>query len=193
MYKKKSHSDLSRPADDKELLKIIKGCRKRLRTSQKSLYKKFYAFGMSITFRYTGNKEEAVEVLNDGFMKIYQNIGKFKTKYPFMPWFKKIILNTAINHFKKESRRMEDTYEEFPEKPIQESIISGISYQELIGMVQKLPPAYRTVFNMFVIEGYKHEEIAEELEISVGASKSNLHKAKARLRKILSEYLEQDA
>jgi RNA polymerase sigma-70 factor (ECF subfamily) len=168
---------------------IIKGCRKRHRDSQKKLYKMFYAYGMSITLRYADSRGQAAEILNDAFMKVFTNINKYDTGRPFKPWLRQIIVNTAINHFHKTKNERELEELEMAEKEMsrQEKIISGISYEEIIEMVQQLSPAYRTVFNLYVIEGFKHKEIAEMLDISVGTSKSNLSKAKRNLQSILEK------
>ena len=168
---------------------IIKGCRKRQRKSQKELYKTFYAYGMSITLRYTNSRGEAVEVLNDAFMKVYTNIAKYNTDRPFKPWLRKIIVNTAINHYHRTQSKVKKTdFESIEHKHAQkEEILSGISYDEIIEMVQQLSPAYRTVFNLYVIEGFKHKEIADMLGIAVGTSKSNLSKAKKNLQAIIEK------
>lgn len=172
---------------------IIAGCRKQLRESQRMLYEEFYAYGMSICLRYADNREEASEILNDGFMKIFSNIKQFDLTKPLKPWLRKVMINTAINHYHQKQRVLQsEEMERATREAEAESIISGISYQEIIGMLHKLPPAYRTVFNLYVIEGYKHEEIATMLNISVGTSKSNLFKAKDALRKILSDFFEND-
>ena len=153
----------------------------------------FYAYGMSICIRYAGDREEAVEILNEGFMKIFENLRKFDLSLPFKPWFRRVLVNCAINNFKWKQRKFrEEKIDQVPEDTGSEDILSGISYQEIIDMIQKLSPAYRTVFNLYVIEGYKHEEIADMLGISVGASKSNLSKAKANLREILKEFFRED-
>ncbi|MEX0843951.1 MAG: RNA polymerase sigma factor [Balneolaceae bacterium] len=170
---------------------IIKGCRKQRRESQKELYEMFYAYGMSITLRYADSRDQAAAILNDAFMKVFSHIKKFDTNREFKPWFRKIVINTSINQYHKNKKHNELTEALSDEYNImsEEKIISGISYDELIEMVQKLSPAYRTVFNLFVIEGFKHEEISQMLEISVGTSKSNLSKAKRNLRTMLEENL----
>lgn len=170
---------------------ILKGCRKRRRESQKELYEMFYAYGMSITLRYADSRDEAVQILNDAFMKVFENIRKYNEHEPFKPWLRQIIVNTAINHFHKNKRirGLEFLEESGDELSTGESIISGINYNEIIELVQRLTPAYRTVFNLYVIEGYKHDEIADKLEISVGTSKSNLSKAKRNLRTMLENNL----
>lgn len=173
--------------------KILNGCRKQRRESQKMLYEEFYGYGMSICLRYADNRDEAAAILNDGFMKIFTNIRQFDLGKPLKPWLRKIMINTAINHYHRKQRSVQfDEMERADQEAETESIISGISYQEIIAMLHKLPPAYRTVFNLFVIEGYKHEEIAKTLGITVGASKSNLFKAKEYLRKILNDFFETD-
>jgi RNA polymerase sigma factor (sigma-70 family) len=175
------------------IVKILKGCRNGQRESQKLLYEEFYAYSMSVCLRYADDRDEAAAILNDGFMKIFTNIKQFDLSKPLKPWLRRVMVNTAINRYKEKQR---ETRAEEMQWAIQEaeaeSIISGISYQEIIGMLHKLPPAYRTIFNLHVIEGYKHEEIAKMLSITVGTSKSNLFKAKESLRKILSEFFEAD-
>jgi RNA polymerase sigma factor (sigma-70 family) len=172
---------------------ILRGCRKNDRESQKLLYERFYGYAMSICLRYADNRDEASAVLNDGFMKIFSGMKQFDLSRPLKPWLRKIMVNTAINQYKEKQRQIHAEEMEQAEKESEaENIISGISYQEIIEMLHKLPPAYRTVFNLYAIEGYKHEEIAKMLGITVGTSKSNLFKAKEHLRKILNEFFEAD-
>ncbi len=149
----------------------------------------FYAYGMSITLRYAESRDEAAEILNDAFMKVFTNIKDFNTDKPFKPWLRRIIINTAINHYHKNKQYREMDSVDIAEESLgkSEKIIPGISYEEIIEMVQQLSPAYRTVFNLYVIEGFKHREIAEMLDIAVGTSKSNLAKAKKNLQAILEK------
>jgi len=190
--KVETYNDIDLRNNHKSLInEIIKGCRKRQRRSQKELYKMFYAYGMSITLRYADTRDQAVSILNDAFMKVFDNIKRYDSDRPFKPWLRQIIVNTAINHFHKNrkytlhldyDRKTEDLGR-------QESTISGISHQEIIDLIQQLPPAYKTVFNLYVIEGFKHREIAEKLGITVGTSKSNLAKAKKNLQVKLEKNL----
>lgn len=148
---------------------------------------------MSICLRYADNRDEASLILNDGFMKIFSNIKQFDLTRPLKPWLRKIMVNTSINHYKEKQRIIQsEEIEQGEHESENENIIAGISYQEIIGMLHKLSPAYRTVFNLYVIEGYKHEEIAKMLGITVGTSKSNLFKAKDQLKKILNDFFEED-
>ena len=173
------------------IINLLKGCLKNDRKSQRNLYQHYYGYGLSICFRYSEDRSEAVELLNESFMKVFKSLKQFDLSKQFRPWLRTIIINTCINNFRRKKIQFEE--EKYHEHQIAtEEVISGISYQEIIEFIRKLPPAYRTVFNLYVIEGYKHEEIAEMLEISTGTSKSNLFKAKKRLRKILEEYFEVD-
>jgi len=178
---------------EEKVVKLLIGCRKQHRGSQKLLYQEFYAYGMSICLRYADNRDEAAEVLNDGFMKVFQNIAKFDLKRPFKPWLRRIIVNTAINHYHQKNRIPKSAdLNVVGQNANEEKVLSGITYDEIVQMLRKLPPAYRTVFNLHVIEGYKHEEIAHMLGVSVGTSKSNLFKAKEQLRRILNQFFETD-
>lgn len=173
-----------------ELEQIVAGCRRRERSSQHALYKLYYPYGMSVSIRYVNNEQEAQFVLNEGFLKVFQNIKKYDPQLPFKPWFRKILVNTAINHIKKQRRfNMEVSMEEASNIPDREDILNRISYKELVTMVQSLSAAYRTVFNMYVIDGFKHEEIAEQLGISIGTSKSNLTRARAKLQELVLQKL----
>ena len=172
---------------------LLKGCKKNDRGAQKLLYQHFYAYGMSICLRYSKDRDEAAGILNDGFMNVFQNIKKFTIERPFKPWLRRILINSSINHFKRSLRRARVTsLDNANEISVEETSTSTMGYNEVIDMIQKLPLGYRTIFNLHVIEGYKHEEISEMLGISVGTSKSNLFKAKDKLRKILQEFLETD-
>ena len=176
---------------EENIRSLITGCQKKYRESQELLYRTFYGYGMSICLRYVDNREEAAEILNDGFMKIFTNIGKFEQDKPFKPWLRQILVNTAINHYRKEQRalKFQDIAYGDQEADV-EHTFSSISYQEMLDLLKKLPLSYRTVFNLFVLEGYKHEEIANMLGISVGTSKSALFKAKELLKKYLNSFFE---
>ncbi len=144
---------------------------------------------MSVCLRYTSNREEAVEVLHDSFMKVFTKIHQYDENQAFKHWFRRILINTAINHYKRENKhnnKTETLSSAMQVKGHEEDAVAQLNYQEMIQVIQQLSPVYRTVFNLFVIEGYGHEEIAEKLEISEGASKSNLSRARAKLRELLT-------
>ena len=171
---------------DSNIDEIIRGCRDGKRIYQRRLYELYYAYGMSICMRYSRNEDDAIEIVNDSFMKVYKNIKKFNTQQPFKPWFRRILINTSLNYIKKNEKfKRQESMDNHRDLMTAEDILSKISYQEMIQMVQSLSTAYRTVFNLYVIDGFKHEEIAKTLGISVGTSKSNLAKAKGKLRAII--------
>ncbi len=178
---------------DSDLLRIIKGCKKGKRAQQKELYQAFYSYAMNICILYSESREDAVETMNDGFMKIFQYIGKFDVSRPFRPWLRRVMINATIDRNRKNLKFQEhQDIERAGQVQGSENIISGITHDEILGILKKLSPAYRTVFNLHAIEGYKHEEIAALLGISVGTSKSNYAKAKKKLQDILRGFFEEE-
>jgi len=176
---------------DAELRTILEGCTRWDRKSQHQLYRQFYAYGMSVCIRYADSEREAREMLNEGFLRVFKNIKKYDPERPFKPWLRKVLVNAALNYLRRRKKfKPEVQMEEAHESQATDGILSRIAYQELIAMVQSLSLAYRTVFNMYVIDGYTHEEIARELGISVGTSKSNLSKARAKLRELILQTLD---
>jgi RNA polymerase sigma-70 factor (ECF subfamily) len=172
------------------LAELIQRCLDGSREAQKTLYKSFYGYAMSICLRYTLTKEEAKEIVNDGFMKVFTRLAQRDEQVSFKPWLRKVMINTAIDHYRKNSKHYnhKEINEALSWIPSQQAdAIGDISYGELIKMIQQLPPAYRAVFNLYVIDGYTHEEVAEQLDISIGASKSNLFKARENLKSILKK------
>lgn len=165
---------------------LIKACKKGKRASQKELYKLFYSYSMSICLRYSKNKEEAQEILNDGFVKVFSKLDKYDITLSFKAWLRRILINSAIDYYRKHHKH-QHTLEVVQDQHFDESpnALHNLSVQEIMELVQELSPAYRMVFNLYVVEGYKHQEIAEQLNITVGASKSNLAKARMKLRAML--------
>ena len=168
--------------------KLIDGCVKKDRKSQKELYKLYYGYALRICLRYAKNKDEAVEVVNDGFMKVFTHLSRYQVNQSFNSWLSTIMINTAIDHYRKRIKQLEmEELNEHHQVEDRENILSNINYEDLIKLVQKLSYAYRTVFNLFAIDGYTHEEISKLLHITVGSSKSNLFKARENLKKMLTE------
>lgn len=176
-----------------ELNLQIRGCALNQRESQKKLYNSFYGYAMSVCDRYTSREEDASEILNDGFIKIFKEIHHFKPAYAdvvssFKGWLRKIMVYTAIDYFRKNNKHQHviELETAIVHLPVQsENAFDKISYDEIIRFIQDLSPAYRTVLNLFIVEGFSHDEIARHLNISVGTSKSNLAKARKQLQKIL--------
>ncbi|MCY7353019.1 MAG: sigma-70 family RNA polymerase sigma factor [Cytophagaceae bacterium] len=168
---------------------LLEGCRKGDRLSQELLYRQFYGFAMSICLRYTRTREEATEVINDGFMKVFMKAELYDSSKPFKNWLARIMVNTALDHYRHHQKHYyhESLDGDAHHVGVREMATSQLSHQELIGLVQTLSPAYRMVFNLYVMDGYTHEEIAEQLNISVGTSKSNLSRAREHLRSALNK------
>lgn len=176
-----------------ELTYHVAGCARNSRESQKIIYSSFYGYAMAICDRYAQKQEDAVEILNDGFLKIFREIHHYAPAYSdvvssFKGWLRKIMVYTAIDHFRKNHKhrlvtQLDNVVYQVP--ALHEEAIDKLSYEEIIRAIQDLSPGYRTVFNLFVIEGMSHEEIARQLEVSVGTSKSNLSKARKQLQKLL--------
>lgn len=174
-----------------DLDELLNACRKENRLAQKELYRQFYRYAMSVSLRYADDEDEAIEIANDAFLKVFLNLNRYDHTKPFKPWFRRILINTAINYVKKKQRfKLTQLMEADFELPDTEDILSRIGFEELMKMVRSLSLAYRTVFNMHVIDGYTHEEIAATLNISIGTSKSNLSKAREKLRQLLIEQLQ---
>jgi RNA polymerase sigma-70 factor (ECF subfamily) len=148
---------------------------------------------MAICDRYTSKQDDSIEILNDGFLKVFKEIHRFKPAYAdvvssFKGWLRKIMVYTAIDHFRKNHKHQLVTQLDhvvYQVATVSEDAIDKLSYDEIIRAVQELSPGYRTVFNLFIIEGLSHEEIATQLGVSIGTSKSNLSKARKQLQKIL--------
>ena len=176
-----------------ELSLHIERCALNNRESQKKLYTSFYGYAMAVCDRYTNNQDDAIEILNDGFLKVFKEIYRYKPAYTdvvssFKGWLRKIMVYTAIDHFRKNHKHQFTT--DLDNGVVQvashaEDALDRISYEEIIRSIQDLTPGYRTVFNLFIIEGFTHEEISDKLGISIGTSKSNLAKARRQLQKIL--------
>jgi RNA polymerase sigma factor (sigma-70 family) len=143
---------------------------------------------MAICRRYSLNDYDAADVLNDGFLKVFTHIAKYDSTKPFKSWIGRIITNTAIDHYRMNLKFSDhedvSMYENIGDSEV---VSTDLAYKDLLVLVQSLSPAYRTVFNLYAIDGYSHEEIASLLHISVGTSKSNLFKARQKLQeKILA-------
>jgi len=169
-----------------QLHQLIKGCLMQDRASQKLLYKTFYGFAMAICLRYAGNRDTAAEVMNQGFLKVFTNIKSYDPVKPFKAWLGRIMVNVSIDHYRANHKlALVDDLDAAEHVSDGELPDRKLNYEDLLAMVQKLPQSYRTVFNLFAIEGFSHEEISDMLHISTGASKSNLHKARAKLKDMI--------
>lgn len=171
-----------------KFLKQIKNCVDGNRTAQKMLYKDYYGFGMSVSLRYCKTKEEAEEVLNNSFLKVFKNIENFNPSLSFKNWFKRILINASIDFYRSQQKHYnhQDIDTAFSLKSTLQNADGDLAQQDLMAVVHSLPMAYKTNFCLFAIDGFSHIEISKQLGISVGTSKSNV----SRARKILRDKLE---
>ncbi|MEM6263689.1 MAG: RNA polymerase sigma factor [Bacteroidota bacterium] len=165
---------------------IVEGCIHNDRQCQKMLYEKYYGSMMAVCLRYTNDREEARDVLHEAFIKIYRNLERFKRGTNLGAWIRRIVINTSIDYYRKNSKRpnLVEINHAVHEADWHD-VVSQISAEEILTLVQRLSPAYRTVFNLYVIDGYSHKEVGKMLGISEGTSKSNLAKARAKLQRMV--------
>lgn len=169
--------------DYRQLQKLISGCLQKNKKDQKVLYKTFYGFAMNICLRYACNRCEAVEIMNQGFLNVFTNLNSYDTARPFIPWLGGIMINMAIDYYKSNLKlsinECPDTVECIGRINLTDR---EFNCDELVGMLQRLPTGYRTVFNLFAIEGFSHEEIATQLNICTDTSKMTMFKAREKLK-----------
>lgn len=170
--------------NDDQISKLIKGLRRRNRKSQKTVFLEFYAYVKAITQRYCNNQEDAEEMVNDVFVKVFGKIDSYDPNFSFKAWLSQITVNTCIDRYRKSLRvihvqPLETAYES--EMPF--DIQDVIDEVEVLPIITELPENYRVVFNMYVFEDYSHKEIAEKLNIAEGTSKSCLARAKKIIKK----------
>jgi RNA polymerase sigma factor (sigma-70 family) len=171
-----------------ELERLIQGCRDGQRSSQKRIYDLYAPKMLILCLRYCENQQEAEEVLQDGFLQLFRCIRQFKGMGTFEGWMRKIMINSALMRYRTNQNvlRMVSLTEDHQYLSAGNDFMERLTEKELIILIQKLPPAYRMVFNLYVFEGLKHKEIALLLNITEGTSKSNLSDARAHLKRSLA-------
>jgi RNA polymerase sigma factor (sigma-70 family) len=170
------------------LHQIVAGCERGARLAQKRLYEHFFGRMMGVCMRYSSCREEAVEILNMGFYKAMTNVSSF-TAVPngnVEAWIYRIMVNTAIDHIRVEARHKHEDLSPMLYATERNDVLSAMTVDEIMSLVHQLPPAYRTVFNLYVVEGHTHPEIAAMLGITDGTSKSNLAKARVKLQQMIA-------
>jgi RNA polymerase sigma factor (sigma-70 family) len=169
---------------------LVEGCRRQDRIVQRQLYERFAGRLFVVCKRYIKEPDEAEDVLQDAFVKIFRHIDSFRFECPLEAWLKRIVINTALKHIRKEKPwdNTADVQELAPVLPQADESLPTLNYQYLLNLVQELPAGCRTVFNLYAIEGYSHPEIARMLDIAEGTSKSQYARARLLLQqKLLNE------
>ncbi len=166
---------------------IVAALTRRERWAQQQLYEQYYGKMMGICLRYAGSRDEALDLLHEGFIKVFQNIGRYRPGTSLPAWIRTIIVNTCIDYYRKNMRRrtedLSDAHYLSDDNP---DVLSNLTEQEILAAVQELSPAYRAVFNLYVVEGYSHKEIGEALQITESTSRSNLVKARLKLQEFFA-------
>ncbi len=169
---------------------VLQACIQGDAQAQRVLFKQYFGYAKSISLRYASTREDAEEVLNEGFLKIFQNLGKYNPQQPFKPWMRTILINTAISYYRKHGKHQRDTItlDDVPYPRFDDQILERITADEILELVQQLRPVYRNVFMMYAIDGYSHREIAELLTVNEATVRSHYVRARARLQHLIKHY-----
>jgi RNA polymerase sigma factor (sigma-70 family) len=172
------------PHTEDDIQTLIEGCKKNNRRAQELLYKKFYVVMSSLCLRYTNNKQDAMQILNDGFLKVFKNIGSYDLeKATVYTWIRKIMINTSIDFLRKQPIIYTSSLSDINEETaIENNIIQKLDADELLMLIKELPPATQLVFNLYTVEGFNHREIGDMLGISEGTSKWHVSEARKQLK-----------
>jgi len=177
------------PVDEEAL---IKGCLNGVRSSQEALYKRFASKMLIVCCRYTKDRDEAEDILQEGFIKVFEKLSQFKSEGSLEGWIRKIMVHKAIEHYRRSARMfsiIDIDKAEVKHQLSEENILNIISAKEMLQLVQELPNSYRMAFNLYTFEGMKHKEIAEQLGITEGTSKSNLSAAREILQRKITQQM----
>ncbi len=191
LHKRYRLESVSKVENKEELQEIVDGCIRGKRKFQKKLFEKYYGKMMAICYRYAKDSDEAQDMVQNGFIKVFKKLDVYNFEGSLEGWIRRIMVNTAIDQIRKNKRnpfliedeeRVQNVEEDVPFSTEEDEFYSKLKAKTAIKAISELSPAYRMVFNMYVIEGFTHKEIADYLGISEGTSKSNLAKAKQKLR-----------
>ena len=168
---------------------LRQGCLLGHRLAQKHLYQRYYGQFLGIPMRYTGNRSEAVDVLNQAFLKIFDCMGQYQSTGSFAGWMARIVFNTSIDYVRRQTAYHKKVALGIEvERPVQSEVFGHLAAEDLYRLVQTLPPATRSVFCLYVVDGYKHAEIGDMLGIDEGTSKWHLSEARRKLRQLLAQH-----
>lgn len=174
------------------LIEVIEGCLKGKESAMKKFYEHFHGYALSVCLSYCENRDDALEIMNDGFMKIFKSLDKVENVERIKPWLRRIMINAAIDHFRK---NVKNKSSQLPDNIIEPnygdaSVYAKLSSEDIMLAVQSLPTNYRLVFNLYAIEGYSHKEIGEMLKIAESTSRANLSLANGLLREKLKKLMQ---
>ncbi len=171
---------------------LIQGCINGERRMQEALYGRFAPKMYAVCLRYAGNSDDAQDILQDGFIKVYKNLARFRGEGSFEGWIRRIFVNTSIEHLRRKTYLKPIAEKEENTIPVKEkSVLDNLGEKDILKLVKQLSPGYRTVFNLYVVEGYTHKEIGDILGISEGTSKSQLARARVILQDMVVKFLDE--
>ena len=179
--------------EQSEVLQWVQDCRKGSTRAQHKLFKYFYGTVMSVCMRYAGSTDEAADMLNEGFLKVFSNLDKYENSGSFEAWLKRVVCNAALDYRRRYDKNVEFLdIDEIQEVHLSDynvnDAISKISSNEIVRLIQQLPPVTRMVFNMFLFEGFSHREIAQQLNITENTSAWHVNNARNRLKEELKQF-----
>ena len=169
-------------------VELIQGCIAKHRLAQKYLYQRYYGQMLGVTMRYTQNRDEANEILNRAFLRVFKYVHKYKDQGNLKGWISKIVLNTALDHVRKSANyKSRINYNAVADETVMNDAIEHLEIEEMYKLIQNLKPQTQAVFSLYTIDGFKHREIAEKLSISEGTSKWHLSMAKKELKALIKK------
>lgn len=176
-----------RPAQGFDEESVISYCKTGSLKHQEMLYKHYYGYAMGVGLRYCFNRDDAMEAVNDAFIKVFKSINSFSADKPFKPWLRSVIVNTSIDRRRKDMKlQLHTDLEQAAEISNKQSAIDNLNAQDIIKLMQQLPTVQATVFNLYEIDGYSHDEIGTMLGLSTSSSRVYLTRAKEKLRTLLN-------
>ncbi|MBB3837043.1 RNA polymerase sigma-70 factor (ECF subfamily) [Runella defluvii] len=171
-----------------DLEEVIQACRSNDSRAQRVLFQQFFGYAKGISLRYSSSMEEAEEILNESFLKVFQHIDRYDLTQPFKAWLRTIVVNTAISYYRKHQKfHGEIGLDNIHEPSNDASVIDQISAEEILALVQQLKPIYRTVFTMHVVDGYQLREIADVLNFNEATVRSHFSRARTRLQELIKQ------
>lgn len=175
--------------DENDLDAVLEACIAGSSQAQRILYKKFFGYAKSICLRYTTSREESEEVMNEGFLKVFRNLESYDSTYPFKVWLRTIMVNTAISNFRKNKKHTQEriAIEDAPYLGFEEDIVSQITAEEILELIQHIKPVYKNVFLLYVVDGYNHREVGEMLGINEATVRSHYVRARALLQHLIKQ------
>jgi RNA polymerase sigma-70 factor (ECF subfamily) len=176
-------------AEPDDLREIIKGCIRKNEKSQGMLYKRYFGYALKVALIYNSDRERAFEIVDDSFIKVFRHVARYDSKVPFKSWLRKIVINSSIDSFRKEKKNFqEEDQQTFIVPDNSPDIITELTTQDILKLLNLLPRIHRLVFNLYEIEGYSHDEISSLLKIQENSSRVFLARGKKRLRELFRIY-----